>query len=863
MDQPALRSVAPFLIGGILLFAAGAWWAQQVLPAWTLDDQLAEGRDSLESEYERLAQGAGMVLSPEEPTLTLVSREQVHDSRACEPVYTPGLADDPVLVRVSRGASRRKMGDAELAIGLSPTGEPRSAAWIPRSLAGLMRQNRISRSILEPSSRDSNAGGPDGAVRDGALVEEERDAADEEGAQGDEGTENAALSDGTSSDGTSSDGTSSDGTPSDGTSTGDAAPAAAGRRGEPDEPEPEEVLASLLVPEDRQLANQGVTSRLFYTAVTVVVPLLGSPPAYIEVSDPPVGALRAFYRPGEAPASTEPYDLTWSLLTGVAWVLLFLGIAGLFFAFLGRRRIDLINGTFLATGTFLLLFPAVVFQQKGALWGFESFFAALIPSVWVLLLWSTGESWLRALQPELSSSLDALRVGRLGPRGGRALLGGLGAGAGLAGLRLLLLGATELTGELGRTGLSVPLPIYQTARNPLSEGILLASAVLLVAVICQRCLPRRWALWVAAPVVALVLRPVPLAPSLVAVAGGALLVGGLLLVFQRFELTGLLTAAIALYALPAAGVSVQLLDWMPGSFALTAGLLLTLGTLGFVGLGREEEQEARGMGAPAFVRRLEDEKRLHHEMGLLARMQLGLLPETLPRIEGWEISARSVLATEVGGDLYDFLWDDDGKLWVAAGDVSGHGYSCAIVHAMTKAALASLVSPSRTPGEVLGRVDRVLRSVRYRRAFTSLVLLQLDPESGEGLVANAGHPYPMLFSQGRVRDLEIPGLPLGQGPPRFYDDVSIRLEVGAVLALCSDGLFEATDREVRAYGFDRPRQLLVKAARWPSNEVLEMLLADWRRHRGPVAAADDTTVLVIKRLAAGEGVAGARGRGGR
>jgi len=719
-------------------------------------------RDDLVDRYQQLAQQAGVVLAAGDPALALVSRQGVYDPSACEPVYATGLRDAPVLVRVSHHATRGDGQEAELVVGLTPAGGPRSFAWTSRSLSAFL----------------------------------------------------------------------SDFVPGDETD------------------EDTRTFAALLAPEGRTLGEGSVRSALGIT--TVLYPLDGEPPAHVEIREPLGARWFGFLRPGPPTSSDRGEELIRTLLPTLGWLLVFLAVAGLFLAFLGRRRIDLINGAMLASITFFLLFFSSLFQHRELHAVVGSFVAALGPSIWVLFLWSTGESWLRSLELDFTSSLDALRVGRLGPRGGRALLGGLGIGAGLAGLRLLMLWGVEQTETLGRTGLSVPLPVFSVGGNPVSEGLLLASAVLLVAVIALRCFPRRWALPLAAVVAGAVTQPVPVAPPLLAVAAGAGIVGGLLFALRRFELTGLLTAAIAVFTLPSILVAGRWIDWMPGSFALTLGLLLTAGGAGWAGLRREGEEEARGMGAPAFVRRLEDEKRLHHEMGLLARMQLGLLPETVPRMDGWQISARSVLATEVGGDLYDFVWDGQGGLWIAAGDVSGHGYSCAIVHAMTKAALASLVAADRTPGQVLGEVDRVLRTVRYRRAFTSLALLRLDPRTGEGVLANAGHPYPLLFTNGEVRDIELPGLPLGQGPSRSYADRPIELEVGAVLVLCSDGLFEATDRDVKAYGFERPRQLLTKAARWPSNEVLEMLLADWRRHRGPVPAADDTTVVVVKRLGEGE-----------
>jgi len=161
----------------------------------------------------------------------------------------------------------------------------------------------------------------------------------------------------------------------------------------------------------------------------------------------------------------------------------------------------------------------------------------------------------------------------------------------------------------------------------------------------------------------------------------------------------------------------------------------------------------------------------------------GPAPPHHPKLPGWDLAALSILATEAGGDLYDFLVDDDGKLWSAAGDIAGHGYSCAIVQAMTTAALTSLISPEKTPSEVLRRVDRVIRRGapgKTSRNFTTLALLRLDPESGEVLLSNAGHPFPFLVipqapgQAGEVTEIELPGLPLGQGPARNYRDHASR-----------------------------------------------------------------------------------------
>jgi sigma-B regulation protein RsbU (phosphoserine phosphatase) len=229
-------------------------------------------------------------------------------------------------------------------------------------------------------------------------------------------------------------------------------------------------------------------------------------------------------------------------------------------------------------------------------------------------------------------------------------------------------------------------------------------------------------------------------------------------------------------------------------------------------------------------------------------MQLGLLPQSLPRLAGYEVTARSLLATEAGGDLYDFQRDDRGRLWIAAGDVSGHGYSCAIGQASVKASLLSLIDSAVSPAKVLERVDRVMRSGITVRQFTTLCLICLEESTGKLLIANAGHPFPLIAVPGEgVREIEHPGLPLGQGPPRKYRDIEAELPRGGVLLVYSDGLYEATDPAGTPYGFERPRQLLGESTMWNAAEVLERLVWDWRRHLAGSPSADDTTLVVLKR----------------
>jgi serine phosphatase RsbU (regulator of sigma subunit) len=150
---------------------------------------------------------------------------------------------------------------------------------------------------------------------------------------------------------------------------------------------------------------------------------------------------------------------------------------------------------------------------------------------------------------------------------------------------------------------------------------------------------------------------------------------------------------------------------------------------------------------------------------------------------------------------------------------------------------------------VLERLDTVLRGLEAPRTFTTLALLRHDPLSGDVLVSNAGHPYPWIASNNAAREIELPSLPLGQGPTRQYADAAISLESGAALVICSDGLFEGADASGTVpYGFDRIQQLLSRVSRRPASAILAALIDDWRSHVGPAAPADDTTIVVVKRV---------------
>jgi hypothetical protein len=540
--------------------------------------------------------------------------------------------------------------------------------------------------------------------------------------------------------------------------------------------------------------------------------------------------------------------LTARLETAIVRCVFWLAVVVLFLVLLMRRRIELKKGAVLAALSIALSIPGTLWSSTSWLQVADGLVGVVGKALSLFILWSAAESWLRSTVPGFRTSLDTLRAGRLGPKGGRALLAGWSIGASVAGLWLMAMSLGTMVPGVAPADGSIHLPFFGVASSPIDEGAFRTGLIILVICAALRSPLLRRIHGAATVIGGLVFATwIPLSSFGISFTAGLLLTAILVYAYTEFGLTALLTAAMMSAVLPAALFSLLHFSWVP----LPSLLLLTVAVapipLGLLGIRRDDDAEEGPLPLPGFARRLEEENRLKYEMDLLARMQLGLLPKEMPQVDGYEIVARSILASEAGGDLYDFVRDSAGRLWIAAGDVSGHGYSCAIAQAMTKAGLASLVEAERTPAMVLQRLDLVLREIGSPRTFTSLALLRLDPVTGEALVSNAGHPYPWIVRGTDVRELDLPSLPLGLGPPREYTDTPLSITTGTTIVLFSDGLFEAHDAHAHPYGFDRLREILGKVSRRPASAILTAILEDWRTHAGPATPADDTTIVVVKR----------------
>jgi serine phosphatase RsbU (regulator of sigma subunit) len=233
-------------------------------------------------------------------------------------------------------------------------------------------------------------------------------------------------------------------------------------------------------------------------------------------------------------------------------------------------------------------------------------------------------------------------------------------------------------------------------------------------------------------------------------------------------------------------------------------------------------------------------------------MQHSLLPRDLPAVNGIEVGHvyESSAQVEVGGDVYDFLTLDDGRLAIILGDVTGKGIQAAADMAMAKFSFRALARMHPEPGDFLAKVNDVIVDEIVVGKFITMLYVLVDPERRTVACASAGHPAARVVSQdGAVTPLGAGGLALGIEEGQKYEAADAPLEPGVSVVLFTDGVIECR-RDGQLYGEERLDELLARRRELGPQELAEAILEDCRSFAGG-ALGDDCAVVCLQLSHAG------------
>jgi phosphoserine phosphatase RsbU/P len=245
---------------------------------------------------------------------------------------------------------------------------------------------------------------------------------------------------------------------------------------------------------------------------------------------------------------------------------------------------------------------------------------------------------------------------------------------------------------------------------------------------------------------------------------------------------------------------------------------------------------------------------IQKELETAREIQLSILPERIPKIEGLEIAARYIPMTSVAGDFYDFIVIDEKHVGILVADVSGHGMPAALIASMLKIALAAQESHAADPAQLLSGLNQALCG-KFQHHYVTAAYLFLDMVKGTLRYAGAGHPPLLLWSRSEgVRAVEENGLFLGKFPQAAYSFVELPLNAGDWILLYTDGIPETANPSQIEFGADRFRQFLETDQSTSPDHLADRLLKELTQWSGrdSVDDADDDVTLVAIHVNAGD-----------
>ncbi len=233
------------------------------------------------------------------------------------------------------------------------------------------------------------------------------------------------------------------------------------------------------------------------------------------------------------------------------------------------------------------------------------------------------------------------------------------------------------------------------------------------------------------------------------------------------------------------------------------------------------------------------------EVGIVETLQRSLLPESLPQVPGLLTAARYMPGgpgADVGGDWYDAISLDGGRLGIAMGDVVGHGIGAAALMGQLRNALRAYALDGNSPAQVVEKLDRLVQNLEAGRMAT-LVYMVIAPDLGSVEFSSAGHLPPLVLGpDGEAVYLEGGRtLPLGVLPSAEYPQADAELEPGSTIVLYTDGLVEE-----RGASIDRGLDALKGAVTGGPTEpeaMCDHIVATLLANR---PATDDIAVLTVR-----------------
>ena len=240
---------------------------------------------------------------------------------------------------------------------------------------------------------------------------------------------------------------------------------------------------------------------------------------------------------------------------------------------------------------------------------------------------------------------------------------------------------------------------------------------------------------------------------------------------------------------------------------------------------------------------------IQNELDVASKMQQSILPSHFPSGEGFQIYGSMDPARNVGGDFFDFIRLENGRIGISVADVSDKGVPAALFMMSSRTLLKGAAIGSTGPGEVLREVNDLLNEDNESAMFVTLFYAEYNPENGEFVFANGGHNPPLLVkADGSSTLLPLTGgVALGLWPDLGYEQDSVTLAIGDSVVLYTDGVTEAVNEQDEQFGVERLQEVFTGSPHKDAEEAVQAVFEAMTSFAGEAPQFDDSTCLIIRR----------------
>ncbi len=240
---------------------------------------------------------------------------------------------------------------------------------------------------------------------------------------------------------------------------------------------------------------------------------------------------------------------------------------------------------------------------------------------------------------------------------------------------------------------------------------------------------------------------------------------------------------------------------------------------------------------------------LQRELDVASKMQQSILPTHFPSGDDFETFGSMDPARNVGGDFFDVVQLDGGRIGLAIADVSDKGVPAALFMMSSRTLLKGSAIGLSEPGKVLQEVNDLLADDNESAMFVTVLYAVYDPPTGRLSYANGGHNLPVIFhADGSSTVLPYTqGLALAVLSGFDFEEGEVTLAPGDTLVLYTDGVSEAMDIEKEEFGMERLRAVFAGGQPESAETANEAVFAAVREFVGDAPQSDDITCLTLKR----------------